>query len=255
MIGTFKDSCLTVPKEINPSLLTVAAVIPAYNEGQRIGPVLRVLQDSPEVSEIIVVSDGSTDNTYEVACGFEGVDAIQLSKNRGKGGAMLEGARRAKSEVLLFFDADLVGLTPAHVADLVKPVREGEAVMAMGIFYGGRWLTDIAQKLNPIITGQRAILRAVFLQIPDLDHVGYGIELAITYYVLHRDMSISRVPLRAVTHPMKEEKLGWLRGTVSRGRMYYQMLRFRISYELHGRPPKPKHKRKKPSEHDCPDGK
>ena len=39
---------------------------------------------------------------------------------------------------------------------------------------------------------------------------------------------------------MKEQKLGWVRGAASRSVMYYQMTRFRISYELHGRPPRQK---------------
>jgi hypothetical protein len=218
----------------------VAAVVPAYNEERRIRAVLETLTATPEVDEISVVSDGSSDRTQAVAAALPGVRSIQLSRNKGKGGAMREGALLTDAEVLVFFDADLMGLTPEHVRDLVLPVCGGHATMATGIFQGGRFWTDIAQYFSPGITGQRAIRRDVFLRIPDLENVGYGIELAITYYVRHRDLPMRRVILRGVTHPMKEEKLGWLRGAASRMVMYWQMLRFRISYELHGRPPKPK---------------
>lgn len=217
----------------------VAAVIPAYNEASRIRRVLEALKETPEVDEIIVVSDGSTDGTFEAASAVPGVQAVQLPRNLGKGGAMREGAQRTNAEVLIFFDADLIGLKPQHVRDLVAPVCAGDAHMATGIFQGGRWATDIAQRYSPGITGQRAIRRDVFLQIPNLETVGYGIELAITYYVRHNGYTSQRVIIRGVTHPMKEEKLGPLRGTLSRARMYWQMLRFRISYELHGRPPRP----------------
>ena len=166
----------------------VAAVVPAYNEEGRIEAVLRALKDAPEVHEVVVVSDGSTDRTYAVAEAMEGVRAIRLPRNRGKGGAMREGAERTDADVLVFFDADLVGLTPQHVRDLVLPVCTGDAHMAMGIFKGGRWLTDAAQFFSPGITGQRAIRRDVFLAIPNLDSVGYGIELAITYYVRHHGL-------------------------------------------------------------------
>jgi hypothetical protein len=220
--------------------LKVAAVIPAYNEEKRIGAMLKPLIAAESVQEIIVVSDGSTDKTFNVASAFPEVRAIQLPTNKGKGGAMRAGALLTNADVLLFFDADLVGLTPQHVNDLVKPVCEGEATMSTGIFEGGRWATDIAQKVTPGITGQRAILREVFLQIPDLENVGYGIELAITFYVRYNGMIRKNVPLRGVTHPMKEEKLGWIRGAGSRCVMYWQMLRFRISYELRGKPPKRK---------------
>lgn len=232
---------------------TVAAVIPAFNEAGRIGRVLDALTQTPDVNEIIVVSDGSTDNTFQVASGYPGVQAINLGRNRGKGGAMREGALQAKADVLLFFDADLIGLTPGHVHDLVEPVCAGDATMAMGIFKGGRWATDIAQFFSPGITGQRAIRREIFLRIPDLDTVGYGIELAITYYVRHHGYAEERVEMHGVTHPMKEEKLGVIRGTLSRAQMYWQMLRFRVSYELHGRPPRHRPKaahRQAASDHD-----
>lgn len=227
----------------NAPAMTVAAVIPAYNEVGRITRVLETLTATPEVQEVIVVSDGSTDGTYEEACRVPGVRAIQLKRNKGKGGAMREGAERTNADVLIFFDADLVGLTPAHVRDLLRPVCSGEADMATGIFKGGRWATDIAQTFSPGITGQRAIRRDVFLQIPGLDTVGYGIELAITYYVRHNGYEAARVVMRGVTHPMKEEKLGPVRGTLSRAKMYWQMAKFRVSYELFRRPPR----RRKPA--------
>lgn len=217
---------------------TVAAVIPAFNEAGRIGRVLDTLGRTPEVDEIIVVSDGSSDNTFDVANGYPGVKAIKLPRNKGKGGAMREGAMRTQADVLLFFDADLIGLTPEHIRDLIAPVCAGDATMAMGIFKGGRWATDIAQFFSPGITGQRAIERDIFLRIPGLESVGYGIELAITYYVRHHGYAEQRVEMHGVTHPMKEEKLGAIRGTLSRAHMYWQMLRFRVSYELHGRPPR-----------------
>ncbi len=224
--------------------MTVAAVIPAYNEVGRIRRVLETLTATPEVQEVIVVSDGSTDGTYEEACRVPGVRAIQLKRNKGKGGAMREGAERTNADVLIFFDADLIGLTSEHVRDLLHPVCHDNADMATGIFKGGRWATDIAQTFSPGITGQRAIRRDVFLKIPGLDTVGYGIELAITYFVRHNGYQSERVVMRGVTHPMKEEKLGPLKGTLSRAQMYWQMAKFRVSYELFRRPPR--HKKQSP---------
>jgi glycosyltransferase involved in cell wall biosynthesis len=218
--------------------LTVAAVIPAYNEERRIAAVLKALADTRDITEIIVVSDGSTDRTYEVASKMPKVRAVQLPVNRGKGGAMRAGALMTDADVLVFFDADLTGLTSQHVQDLIGPVASGEYTMTTGVLFGARFATDIAQFFSPGITGQRSIRRDVFLQIPDLDRVGYGIELAINYYVWHHDYTCTRIGLRGVSHPMKEEKLGWFRGAASRCVMYWQMLRFRVSYELHGRPPK-----------------
>ena len=216
--------------------MNVAAIIPAYNEAGRIAAVLKILTASPLVGEVIVVDDGSSDGTAAAAQAVPGVQVVSLPRNRGKGGAMQEGASRTQADVLLFFDADLVGLKPQHVADLLAPVCAGETVMAMGIFKGGRLWTDMAQFFAPAITGQRAIRREVFLRVPDLASVGYGIELAINDYVHSQGFVRKDVTLRGVTHPMKEEKLGWARGAASRVRMYWQMLLFGV-----------RRRRKKPS--------
>src|SRR5579872_7290853 len=82
----------------------VSAVIPAYNEETRIRAVLDAVVESGITHEIIVVSDGSTDNTLAVAESVPGVRAIQLPRNRGKAFALREGARHASGEVLLFLD-------------------------------------------------------------------------------------------------------------------------------------------------------
>ncbi len=213
--------------------MKVAAVVPAYNEEARIAAVLHTLTSAAAVDEVIVVNDGSTDGTAQAAQAVPGVQVVTLPRNRGKGGAMREGATRTDADVLLFFDADLVGLTTQHVQDLLAPVCSGEATMSMGIFKGGRLWTDMAQFFAPAITGQRAIRRDVFLHIPDLESVGYGIELAINDYVHSQGLIRRDITLRGVTHPMKEEKLGWARGAASRSRMYWQMLQFQMGRRGH----------------------
>lgn len=227
-------------------LMTVAAIIPAYNEENRIAAVLTTVTAAQGVSAIIVVNDGSDDGTEAAAQAFPGVEVVSLAENRGKGGAMRAGAMHAQADVLLFFDADLIGLTPRHVEDLLAPVCAGEATMTMGIFRGGRLWTDMAQFFAPAITGQRAIRREVFLQIPDLETVGYGIELAINDYVHWQGLIRRNVTLRGVTHPMKEQKLGWAKGAASRMQMYRQMLKFRLSLRKTPLPKRRPQKTKRP---------
>src|SRR5439155_3150197 len=118
--------------------LRIAAVIPAYNEETRLGEVLRALLATPALDEIVVANDGSQDGTGAVARGFPEVRTLDLPENRGKGAAMRFGALATQADVLLFLDADLIGLRPEHAADLLRPVLDGQAEMTVGVFRGGR---------------------------------------------------------------------------------------------------------------------
>jgi glycosyltransferase involved in cell wall biosynthesis len=204
--------------------LKVAAIVPAYNEADRIGPVLTALTKTPVVNQIIVVSDGSTDGTYQVASSVPGVTVVQLEQNVGKGGAMTAGAKHSDADVLLFLDADLIGLKPEHVQQILEPVLKESYPMSIGVFRGGRAITDLAQILMPYISGQRAILRELFLQIPNLDGVRAGVEMAITKYVKSQGLPVRSVVITGVTHPMKEEKLGYWNGVRARARMYMEIV-------------------------------
>jgi len=201
-------------------LLKVAAIVPAYNERERIGAVLEAIKSAKLVDEIVVVSDGSTDGTYELVSGDSGLRAINLTPNRGKGGALTVGAQSTDADVLLFLDADLIGLDGAKVDSMVEPMRAGRADMVVGLFKGGRLSTDFAQVIAPYITGQRALFRETFLSISKLDDVRSGVELAITKYARSHRLRVERVVLAGCTHTMKEEKLGPIKGFVSRVRMY-----------------------------------
>jgi len=227
---------------VNHSLLkklktmNVAAIIPAFNEADRVGRVLETVLATSVVNTVILVDDGSSDGTADIGRRYEGVRVERLEHNRGKGGAMLHGATLATdADVLLFLDADLIGLKPAHVCALLEPVLAADADMALGKFTGGRGATDLAQYVAPFITGQRAIRRALFLTIPDLDQVGFGIEMAITLHVKAARRRVKTVLLKGVTHPMKEEKLGLVRGGAARVKMYWEIIRFFCAYEVSGR--------------------
>lgn len=219
---------LSLP-EWNPRLLIertdprITAVVPAYNEEHRIRGVVEALRKSEAVDQLIVVSDGSTDGTYEAVRNEPGVEAYQLERNLGKAGAMYAGALRARSEWILFLDADLKGLKTEHIHSLLDPIRLGEADMAVGVFHGGRFLTDLAQYIAPNISGQRVVRRDFFLNLPGIHDVRYGVEMAIGFHARRQGLRISNVVLQGVTHPMKEEKLGPMQGSVARFRMYYEM--------------------------------
>ena len=208
--------------------MRVAAIVPAYNEKERISAVLDAIKGAKLVDEIVVVSDGSTDGTYEFVAADPAVNAVQLITNQGKGGAMLAGAMSTDADVILFLDADLIGMDGEKVDAIINPVIEKQADMAIGIFKGGRGSTDLAQYLTPYISGQRAMQREEFLNIPNVDQVRSGVETAITKYYRSRNLRVERVALTGCTHYMKEEKIGYIRGFACRLRMYYDICKIML---------------------------
>jgi polyisoprenyl-phosphate glycosyltransferase len=206
--------------------MAVAAIVPAYNEEKTIGNVLIALQESAFVDRIIVVSDGSDDLTVNVVMQFENVEVIELLENRGKGGAVKAGLERCEADIILILDADLIGLTNQHIEDLLKPVLEGKASMSVGLFEKGRVATDIAQKMAPFLSGQRALKRDLLENISDLDLSRFGIEVALHQYAEENKIAVEAVQLPDLSHVMKEEKLGISKGLVARGKMYWEIIRY-----------------------------
>jgi polyisoprenyl-phosphate glycosyltransferase len=203
----------------------ITAVIPAFNEEKTIGGVLSVLIDVPEIEEIIVVSDGSTDRTKEVAESFN-VTVVSLAENRGKGGAIKAGLDKNRAEIVLFLDADLIGLCHEHVYQLLEPVASGRADMSIGIFENGRVATDLAQRVAPFLSGQRAVRRSVLEEINDLDLTRFGVEVALTQLVDELNLPVTEVYLHDLTHVTKEEKMGVIKGLAARMRMYWEIVRY-----------------------------
>ncbi len=202
--------------------MPVTAIIPAYNEEKYLGGVLTELLDVELVSQIIVVDDGSTDKTSQVARGY-GVDVLELPSNKGKAGAMAAGLDYAKEDYILFLDADLLDLQKQNIYDLIIPVINDKADMTVGVFGSGRPVTDAAQLIAPFLSGQRCIKKKWLSEIEKWADAGYGVEVALTVYAHRNKLRIKHVELPKMSHVMKEEKLGIVRGFAFRMKMYWEI--------------------------------
>lgn len=119
---------------------TLTIVIPALNEEEAIGQTIsRCLDARSHIEqhggvsgvELIVVSDGSTDRTPEIARGFDDVEVIVFERNRGYGAAIKEGWRRANGTLLGFLDADGT-CDPKYFAEMCRLAREENADVVLG---------------------------------------------------------------------------------------------------------------------------
>ncbi len=114
--------------------LSASVIIPAYNAEKTLGACLAALQNQTVKAEIIVVDDGSADNTPALAHSY-GVNVIALSQNQGRSIARNIGAEAADGEILLFTDADCEP-TPNWVAEMLKPFKRDPAVVGVkGAYY------------------------------------------------------------------------------------------------------------------------
>jgi glycosyltransferase involved in cell wall biosynthesis len=210
---------------------SVTVIIPAYNEAPRLGMVIEAVRAATLIHDMLVVDDGSQDDTAQVAreCG---VRVIRLPENRGKGTALRTGALATHSDILLFLDADLINLTGAQVDDLVRPVLKAQAGMSIGVFRGGRAATDLAQVISPHLSGQRCLHRDFFLAAPLVDGSRSGVEIALTVHARACKVPIATVDLVGATHTMKEQKIGVVRGALARWRMYADILTTFARYHL-----------------------
>jgi len=210
---------------------SVAVIIPAYNEGRTIGAVLKPLSSMQILNEIIVVSDGSCDDTVAIARKF-GTNVIELAENKGKSSAVLTGVKNTDANIILMLDADLIGLTEEHVLKLIDPVINHGADMTIGIFKHGRGATDLAQKIAPFLSGQRVITREVFDKLLKYKVKDYGIEMALTLMADREKIKVQEVILEDLTHVMKEEKRGFFLGFLSRVKMYWDIVFCAIKFKI-----------------------
>jgi glycosyltransferase involved in cell wall biosynthesis len=207
--------------------MQVTAVIPAYNEAATIADITDKLISHSLVDEVVVVDDGSTDNTG-VRAQEAGALVVTEKGNFGKGAAMEAGINTSaaqQADIILFLDADLVGLTDKHITKLLQPILDETAEMTLGIFTHGRFRTDFGHKITPFLSGQRAVKREILADMSDLAVTNYGVEMALTRYVKKNKIAVKKVKLEALTHRMKEEKMGFWKGLSERLKMYWEVIK------------------------------
>lgn len=186
----------------------VVALVPAKDAELSIRATVTALLGLPEVDEVVVVDDGATDATTEVARGA-GAWVLHLPGNRGKGGAVAAGVNLAPhAGTYLLVDAD-VGATAAEVQALLRPVLAGEADMAVGVLpsAGGRagfglvrstaaTAVRLASGVRPRapLSGQRAV-KGDLLRSLDLAP-RFGLEVALTIDAHRAGARVVEVPVQ-----------------------------------------------------------
>lgn len=196
-----------------------SCIIPAYNEEKTIDLVIKAVLNHSLIKEVIVVSDGSSDRTKEIAIKNGAHKVIQLRKNIGKGGAVLKGMNKSSYDNLLLLDADLTNLKSHHIDALIKPLLEDKNVMmSIGILHN---------QLLTTLSGQRAVRKSLVLGIDKklLLKSRYGFEIILDNFAKKSNSKVVFVNLRDIHFIRTFYKFSFLRSLLLEFKFVKDLLR------------------------------
>ena len=228
---------------MNNTPKTLSVVIPVYNEKAPILEILDRVQAQPEVNEVVLVDDFSTDGTRDVLRTLEGRENVRVlyhPVNRGKGAALRTGFAAATCDMVLIQDADLE-YDPADYPSLLAPLLIGRADAVFGSrFLGGthrvlyfwhymanRFLTLLSNVFTGLNLTDMEVCYKVFrrdvLERMDLVCDRFGIEPELTAKVARQRVRVYEVPVSYYGRTYDEgKKIGWRDGVAA----VYWIVRF-----------------------------
>ena len=207
----------------------VSIIIPAYNEAEAISGVLKTIKDVMTSSnwkyEIIVIDDGSTDNTAEIVRKIPRIKFLRNESNKGYGAALKEGIKRSTTGTIVMMDAD--GTYPAQeIPNLIRHMEKYD--MAVGARTGGKveipilrrpakfFLSLLANylsgiKIPDLNSGMRVFKKDVVMRFLNILPSGFSFTTTLTLACLSKDYSVKYVPInyykrkgQSTIHPIKD---------------------------------------------------
>jgi glycosyltransferase involved in cell wall biosynthesis len=218
------------------TMACLSVVVPVHNEGATLAEVVTQLLLVPRLLEVIIVDDGSSDRTKEVASSLEKryphqVRLISLSTNSGKTAALKAGFALTRGEIVIVQDADLE-YDPSEIPNVIQPIVDGDADVVYGSrflvrratrvlyfyhFLGNKVLTFLSNTLTnlnmtDIETGYKAFRGEIIRQML-IESKRFGFEVEVTAKVAKLKCRVYEVPISYYGRTYEEgKKIGLLDG-------------------------------------------
>jgi len=189
----------------------VSIIIPAYNEEDAIEKTIAEVKRLNLSKEIIVIDDGSRDNTARIVKQLEAVKLVEHGINKGRGAAIKSGIDNSSGEIICTQDADMEQL-PSDIPRLIQPILDNLADVVYGSRFkkqknsstllriiGNRFFAFLGnllfrQRLTDIYTGSKCYSRKVFERI-HLESDGFEQEVEILAKLSRHKMKIAEIPI------------------------------------------------------------
>ncbi|WP_436795139.1 glycosyltransferase family 2 protein [Actinospongicola halichondriae] len=202
--------------------MVVDVVMPARDEVATVAANVAAAASCAHVRTVIVVDDGSTDGTGEVAAGA-GATVVRRDASAGsKAQAMRLGVESSDASHILFVDADCTDLRGGHLDRVCEPVLDGRAEMSLGAFDYG-WLNWLVLYCPPL-SGERIVPRWVWEAVPQDKLDGYTIEVRLNEVICEGGFRTSARTMTGVFHRTKRDKFGRIEGLRRTWQMYRSLL-------------------------------
>jgi len=243
-VGPAAEDIHSVDHGEGPPTLDVSIILPVYNEAahlvQEVDRVRAAMDASAYTYEIIVVDDGSTDNSAEVAAGIPGIRFLHFLTNRGSGSARKAGTKAAHGRVTVWTDVDMTypnDTIPQLVKELegydqVVGARNTEEGTVKALRVPAKWLIRklasflTSTKIPDLNSGFRAFRTDVARQYLNQLPVGFSCVTTITMTFLAGGYSVKYIPIDYAKRA-GESKFHWYKDT---RRYATQVVRMILSY-------------------------
>jgi glycosyltransferase involved in cell wall biosynthesis len=229
----------------------LSVVIPAYNEEHTLSQIVDRVSRVPQLLEVVIVDDCSTDNTPEVlrtlCAKYPYIKTVRHSKNRGKTEALKTGFRHTEGEIVIVQDADLE-YDPSEIPEVIAPILSGQADVVFGsrflvrkaaravYFYhylANKSLTfcsNLATNINltDVETCYKAFRGEIIRQMK-ITSSGFGFEIEVTAKVAKLRCAIYETPISYYGRTYEEGKKIMARDGLA---AFYYILRYNLFCNL-----------------------